>query len=185
MKQSFSLRWELSNGMLNATFTQGNRGDTWLLVVGSQTTNLASDPSFGHNLCFKCLNESCEPILDIYVPRNFQWYKELLNPMCFDLFNCSLKIRKSMRTLILKMGVHLGVWMFILTLSHTLDLPSWPAPLQALALVTSPRLGLRHDQNFLTNRGRQFNTIPRTQRSQCWHLQKVTHNKTKKCLMTN
>ncbi len=50
-----------------------------------------------------------------------------------------------------KMGVHLGMWGF--TPSHsfallgawivTPGLPSWPAPLQALALVASLRLGLR------------------------------------------
>jgi len=45
---------------------------------------LIHDPSFGHNLCFKCLNGSCAPILDIYIPRAFQWYKELFNPMGFD-----------------------------------------------------------------------------------------------------
>jgi hypothetical protein len=50
-----------------------------------------------------------------------------------------------------KMGIHLGVWGFIPSHSFalpgawnvTLGLPSWPAPLQAFALVASPRLGLR------------------------------------------
>ncbi len=66
--------WRLrkfSNFMWHATYTQGNRGDSRLLVVGS--------PSFGHNLCFKCPNGSCNPILDIYVPRTDQWYEEFLN----------------------------------------------------------------------------------------------------------
>jgi hypothetical protein len=36
------------------------------LVVESQTANLTLGLSFGHNLCFKYPNESCEPILDIY-----------------------------------------------------------------------------------------------------------------------
>jgi hypothetical protein len=35
-----------------------------------------SGPSFGHNLCFRCPNEQYEPILDIYVPRAFHWYKK-------------------------------------------------------------------------------------------------------------
>jgi len=70
--------------MLHATYTQGNWGDSGLLVVGSQIANLIIGPSFGYNLCVKCLNESCEPILDIYFPRPFQWYKELLNLMGFD-----------------------------------------------------------------------------------------------------
>jgi len=81
--------------MSHATYTQGNRIDSQLLVVGSQTTNLTPDPSFGHNWCFKCPNGSCKPILYIYVSIAFQWYKELLNPLGFDPCNCSLNIRKS------------------------------------------------------------------------------------------
>jgi hypothetical protein len=49
------------------------------------------------------------------------------------------------------MGVHLGVWRFIPSHYFALPtaqdvitkLPSWPTTLQTLALVTSPRLGLR------------------------------------------
>jgi len=62
LKQSRSPCQELFNNMLHATCMQGNRGDSWLLVVGSQITNLIPDPSFGHNLCLKCPNGSCEPI---------------------------------------------------------------------------------------------------------------------------
>jgi len=56
LKQSYSPHWELSNDMLHITWTQGNWGDSQLLVVGSQIANLIPDPSFGHNLCFKCPN---------------------------------------------------------------------------------------------------------------------------------
>jgi hypothetical protein len=35
------------------------------LVVKNQIANLIPDPSFGHNLCFRCPNGSCDPILDI------------------------------------------------------------------------------------------------------------------------
>jgi hypothetical protein len=73
-------------------------GDSRLLVVGSQITNLILNPSFGHNLCLKCPNGSWKPILDIYVPKDFQWCKELLNSLIFDLFNHSLKIWESTRT---------------------------------------------------------------------------------------
>jgi len=87
LKQSYSPCQELSNGMLHATYKQGNRVDSWLLVVKSPTTNLTPNPSFGHNLCFKCPNGWCEPISDIYISISFQWYKELLNPLGFDPCN--------------------------------------------------------------------------------------------------
>jgi hypothetical protein len=70
--------------------------------------------------------------------------------MSFDPYNRSLKIRKSIGTPTPKVGVPLGVWGFIPSHSFTLlgawnvtpEFPSWPAPLQALILVVSPRLGL-------------------------------------------
>jgi hypothetical protein len=37
-----------------------------------QIDNLTLELSFGHNLCFKCPNGSCESILDFYVLRAFQ-----------------------------------------------------------------------------------------------------------------
>jgi hypothetical protein len=58
---------------------------------------LTPGPSFGHNLCFRCPNGSCKPILDMYVLRSFQLYKKLPNPMGFDPCNRSLKIRESTR----------------------------------------------------------------------------------------
>ncbi len=69
--------------------------------------------SFGHNLCFRCPNGSCELILDIYVPRAFQWYKKLSNPLSFNPYNCYLKIQKSTKTLTLKVKAPLEVWGFI------------------------------------------------------------------------
>jgi hypothetical protein len=63
-------------------------------MVGSQTANLIPDPSFAHNLCFRCPNGSCEPTVEIYVPRTFQWYKKLPNPMSFDPFNRFLGIHR-------------------------------------------------------------------------------------------
>jgi len=130
----------------------GNCNDFWFLMVGNQIANMICSLSFGHNLCFKCWNGSCKPILNISVSRAFQWYKEFFNAMGFDPYNCSLNIRKSIEIPTPKMGVHLGVWRFIPSHSLTLPwawdvtpgLPSWPTPLQALALVMSPRLGLRH-----------------------------------------
>jgi hypothetical protein len=78
--------------MWHATCMQGNQRNSRLLMVDNQIGNLISDPSFGHNLCFKCPNGSCKPILDIYVLRDFQWYKGLFNVMSFDPCNHPLKI---------------------------------------------------------------------------------------------
>jgi hypothetical protein len=74
---------------------RGNWVDSRLLVVGSQIGNLTPNPYFGHNLCFRCPNEQCETILDIYVSIFFQWYKELFKPMGLDPCNRILKIQKS------------------------------------------------------------------------------------------
>jgi hypothetical protein len=88
-------------------------------MAKSQIGNLTPGPSFGHNLCFKYPNDSCKPILDISISRSFQWYKEFFNPMSFDPYNHSLKIWKSIGTPTPKVGVHLGVWRFIPSLSYT------------------------------------------------------------------
>jgi hypothetical protein len=125
-------------------------------VVRSQIATLTFAPSFSHNLCFKYPNGSCKPILNIYVSRTFQWYKELFSPMSFNPWNMSLKIPKSIGTLTHKVGVHLGVWGFIPSHFPTLlrawnvtpELHFWPALLQALALVMSPRWGLQHTLCF-------------------------------------
>jgi hypothetical protein len=138
--------------MWHATCTQVNQGDSWLLMVGSQIDSLTPSLSFGHNLCFKCPNGSCENILDIYVVKKIQWDKELFNPISFDPCDCPLNIQESIEIPILKVGAHLGVWGFILSNSPTLmkswnvipELHSWCAPLQALALVVNPRLGFWH-----------------------------------------
>jgi hypothetical protein len=70
--------------------------------------------------------------------------KQSYSLVAFDPCNCFLKIWKSTRTPTPKMGVHLGVWVFIVTLCHTLGSLSWPTLLQTFALVVIPKLGLRH-----------------------------------------
>jgi hypothetical protein len=121
LKQSCSPCQDLFNGMWHATCTQGNQVNSWLLVVGSQIANLTHGLSFGHNLCFRCPNGWCKPILDIYVLIAFQWYKKLFKPMGFDPCNRSLKIRESSGTPIPQVGVALGVWGFILSHFHALS----------------------------------------------------------------
>ncbi len=73
-----------SNGVEHSTCTHQGWVDSRLLVVGSQTANLTPDPSFVHNLCCKCSNDSCKAIFDIYASRPFQRYKEHLRARCFD-----------------------------------------------------------------------------------------------------
>jgi hypothetical protein len=88
----------------------------------------------------------------------FQWYKELFNPMDFDPYNRSLKIRESIRTLILKVGAHLGVWRFIPSHYPTLlgawnaipGLHFWFTPSRTFTLIASPRLRLRQLPPFFT-----------------------------------
>jgi len=124
LKQSCSLCLELFNDMSHTTCTKGNQGDSRLLVVNSQIVNLTPDPSFGHNLCFRCPNGWCEPILNIYISIAFQWYKELFEPLGFDPCNRSLNIQESTRTPTLKVEAPLGVWGFIP--SHFPSLPGFP-----------------------------------------------------------
>jgi hypothetical protein len=106
-KQSCIPCQDLSNYMWHATCMQGNQGDSWFLVVGSQIANFTSGTSFGHNLCFKNSNGPCKPILNIYVPRSFQWYKEPFDPMNFIPYNGPLKIQESIGTPTPKVGAHL------------------------------------------------------------------------------
>ncbi len=53
-----------------ARHLQPNKSGRFLTFFLSDS--LTPDLSFGYNLCFRCPNEQCEPILDIYVPRAFQ-----------------------------------------------------------------------------------------------------------------
>ncbi len=71
LKQNYSPGWVLFNGVSNVAYTQGNRVDFWLLVVGNQVVNLTLDLFFGHNLCFRCPNGQCESISNIYVSIDF------------------------------------------------------------------------------------------------------------------
>ncbi len=72
LKKSCNPYRELFNGMSHVVCRQVNQEDSRLSLVGSQTNNLTPNPSFGHNLCFRCPNEQFEPILNIYIPRAFQ-----------------------------------------------------------------------------------------------------------------
>jgi len=65
--------------------------------------------------------------------------------MSFDPCNHPLKIWESIGTPTPKVKAHLGVWGFIpMSMKCDSRVYSWLAPSQALTLVTSLRLGLRH-----------------------------------------
>ncbi len=151
VKQSCSSCRQLSTSMWHVICSQVNRVDSRLFLVGSQIASLTPDPSFGHNLCFRYPNEQCKPILDIYVPISFQWYKERHKPLNFDPSIRSLKFWESIGTPSPKVGVALGVWGFtpshFLTLPRVCDvthgLPLGPHLCNPFALVASLKLGLR------------------------------------------
>jgi hypothetical protein len=84
--------------MSHVICTQGNRVDSRLLVVGSQTANLTPGPSFAHNLCCRCWNGSCEAIFDSYASRPFQRYKHHFKARCFGPCNRVLSFWESRRT---------------------------------------------------------------------------------------
>ncbi len=73
-------------------------------MVKNKINTLTINPSFNHNLCCKYSNGQCEPILDIYVLKALQWYKEIFNSMIFGPLNHFLKIQKSIETPTLKVG---------------------------------------------------------------------------------
>jgi hypothetical protein len=151
LKQSCSSRQELSNGMSHVVCSPIFRVDSRLLVVGSQNWQTPGSstpgPSFAHNLCFRCPNEQCEPILDICASRAFQWYKKRHKPLRFDPSNLSLKFWEFTGTPSPKVGVALGVWW--LTPSHfpllsgvsdvTPRLPLGPHPCNPFCLGREPK----------------------------------------------
>jgi len=101
------------------------------------TTSLTPSLSFYHNLCCRCLNRSCEPILDIYTSISFQLYKGLLHARSFDLFNRFLKVRDSTGTpprLQLPKGKL--TWECESSFSHS----SWPAPFRPFCLGREPKI---------------------------------------------
>jgi hypothetical protein len=124
LKQSCTSCRELSNAMSHSRIDHREKVDSQLFVVGSQTGSSIPDPSFGHNLCFKCPNEPCKPNLDIYAPSAFQWYKERHKTLRFDPWNYSLKFWESTGTPSPKVGVF---WI----LGHQMPTPCGRTLLQA------------------------------------------------------
>jgi len=72
--------------------------DSRPLGARSQTANLTPGPSFAHNLGYRCPNDQCEAIFDIYVSRPFQWHQEHPKARWFGPCYRALNIRESQRT---------------------------------------------------------------------------------------
>ncbi len=150
LKQNCNPCRELSNNMWHATCTQVNQGNFRLLVVKSQIGTLTFGLSFGHNLCLVYSNETCKPILDIHVSRAFQTFQFNEFWPLQSLFE-NLEIQWDSNS---QNGSPLGsvrVHSFTLLQSLkawnvTFGLHSQLAPLQALALIASPRLGSQQIQ---------------------------------------
>jgi hypothetical protein len=98
LNQSCSPRRDLSNAMSHAHIECRKSIDSWLLVVGSQTASLTPGPSFAHNLRYRCPNDQCDAIFDIYVSRPFQQHQEHPNTRCFAPFCRALNTREFRRT---------------------------------------------------------------------------------------
>jgi hypothetical protein len=98
LNQSYSSPQELSNALSHSFCRRRQEVDSWLLMVGSQTTSLTPGHSFAHNLGCRCPNGSCEAILDIYTSRPFQRYKKQIKTRCFAFFCRALKLQESWRT---------------------------------------------------------------------------------------
>ncbi len=75
LNQTCSPLRQLSNAVSHSPRTRRERVDSRLLVVGSQTANLTPSPSFAHNLGWRCSDDQCEAISDIYTSRPFQWHQ--------------------------------------------------------------------------------------------------------------
>jgi hypothetical protein len=147
LKKSCSLCQELSNSMPHATWTRGNHVNSWFFVVRSQIANLTPGLSFGHNLCFRCPNGQCEPLLGIYISIYFQWYKKIFKPMGFHTCNYALKVSESIwdtnsqhGSSLVSVRVH-SLTLFALpgTCDVTLESLFWPTTLQPPCLGRKPK----------------------------------------------
>jgi hypothetical protein len=86
LNQSCSLRRDLSNAMSHSQ------------IGCREEVSLTPSPSFAHNLGYRCPNDQCEAIFDIYSSRPFQWHQEHLNARRFGPCCWALNIRESRRT---------------------------------------------------------------------------------------
>jgi hypothetical protein len=171
-KASCSSCWELLNSMSHTFYSQVSQVDSWLFMVGIQIGNLTLDLSFGHNLCFTCPNEQCEPILNIQelfndiknvtsywvlTPEIVLW--SFRNPLRLHLpewelpWECEGSFPHTPSHFLTLLGV-CDVTLGLLFGSHPCDLFALtpgllfgPQPCNPFALVASPKLRLRQISN--------------------------------------
>jgi hypothetical protein len=98
LNQSCSPRRDLFNDVSHSQFGGWEEVDSRLFMVGSQIASLTPDPSFAHNLGYRCSNNQCEAIFYIYASRTFQWHQEHLNARYFGPCCRALNIWESRRT---------------------------------------------------------------------------------------
>jgi hypothetical protein len=98
LNQTCSPCRDLFNNVSHYQFGGREKVYSRLLVIGSQIANLTPGPSFAHNLGYRCPNDQCEAIFDIYASRPFQWHQEHINTRCFEPCCRTLNIRESRRT---------------------------------------------------------------------------------------
>jgi hypothetical protein len=98
LNQSCSPWRELFNAVSHSQSARQEQVDSRLLVVGSQIASLTLGPSFAHNLSYRCPNDQCEAILNIYTSRPFQWHQEHPKERCFGPCCWALNVRESRRT---------------------------------------------------------------------------------------
>jgi hypothetical protein len=98
LNQSCSPRRDLFNAVSQSQFGCREEVDSRLLVVRSRIVNLTLDPSFAHNLGYRCPNDQCEAIFGIYASRPFQWHQEHLNERCLGPCCRTINIQESQGT---------------------------------------------------------------------------------------
>jgi hypothetical protein len=98
LNQTCSPCRDLFNDISHSQFGGREEVDSQLLVVESQIASLTPGPSFAHNLGYRCPNDQCEAIFDIYASRPFQWHQKHVNARCFGPCCRTLNIQESWRT---------------------------------------------------------------------------------------
>jgi len=131
----------ISHSNWNDVITLDSRAN--VLMVRNQTTNLICDHYY--NSCFNFSNEECDPTLNIYISKTFQWFKKWsICTRCGapNIISKSWNIVEIFQSL--KWGSTWECWdSFFHTCENILEpfnIISFHSLCHALALVVNPRL---------------------------------------------